>query len=48
MTLVYAKIIGMFVCGAAPGGRGWDWGAGVGVVFFGNLFRNQKYTYVPV
>ena len=22
MTLVYAKIMGMFVCGAEPGGRG--------------------------
>ena len=31
MTLVYAKIIGMFVCGAEPGGRGWGVGAwGVG------------------
>ena len=29
MTLVYAKIIGMFVCGAEPGGRGW----GVGVFY---------------
>ena len=28
MTLVYAKIIGMFVCGAEPGGRGWGVGAG--------------------
>ena len=26
MTLVYAKIIGMFVCGAEPGGRGWGGG----------------------
>ena len=25
MTLVYAKIMGMFVCGAEPGGRGWGW-----------------------
>ena len=32
MTLVYAKIIGMFLCGAEPGGRGWGgWGLGVGV-----------------
>ena len=28
MTLVYAKIIGMFVCGAEPGGRGWGVGGG--------------------
>ena len=30
MTLVYAKIIGMFVCGADPGGGGWGrhWGGG--------------------
>ena len=26
MTLVYAKIIDMFVCGAEPGGRGWGVG----------------------
>ena len=29
MTLVYAKIMGIFVCGAEPGGRGWGsrgWG----------------------
>ena len=30
MTLVYAKIIGMFVCGAEPGGKGWGWGLGAG------------------
>ena len=28
MTLVYAKIIGMFVCGAEPWGRGGGWGLG--------------------
>ena len=28
MTLVYAKIIGMFVCGAEPGGKRWGVGAG--------------------
>ena len=27
MTLVYAKIMGMFVCGADPGGRGVGVGA---------------------
>ena len=32
MTLVYAKIIGMFVCGAEPGGKGWGVGAGGGAV----------------
>ena len=35
MTLVYAKIIGMFVCGADPRGGGWELGGtGVGVGFF--------------
>ena len=29
MTLVYAKIIGMFLCGAESGGRGGRWGVGV-------------------
>ena len=28
MTLVYAKIIGMFVCGAESWGRGGGWGLG--------------------
>ena len=30
MTLVYAKIMGMFVCGADPGGRGWGGGGASG------------------
>ena len=28
MTLVYEKIIGMFVCGAESWGRGGGWGLG--------------------
>ena len=28
MTLVYAKMIGMFVCGAESWGRGGGWGLG--------------------
>ena len=37
MTLVYAKIIGMFVCGAESGGRGWGVGAGGGTWKFPKL-----------
>ena len=34
MTLVYAKIMDIFVCGAEPGGRGWGgWGWGVGFFY---------------
>ena len=37
MTLVYAKIIGMFVCGAEPGGRGWGGGGWEGGGFMKSL-----------
>ena len=45
MTLVYAKIIGMFVCGADPGGRGRGEGGVKGGL---KLFKNEIYTYTAV
>ena len=44
MTLVYAKIIGMFVCGAEPGGRGW--GLGVGGGFFYEISSEINCTHI--
>ena len=44
MTLVYAKIIGMFVCGADPGGRGR--GRGRRGVF--ELFTRDCGTHIAV
>ena len=41
MTLVYAKIIGMFVCGAEPGGRGW----GCVGVFMKSLQKSIVHIY---
>ena len=40
MTLVFAKIIGMFVCGAEPGGRGWGW-----VFFMKSLQKSILHIY---
>ena len=41
MTLVYAKIMGIFVCGAEPGVRGWGVGAGrVGFFFIKSLQKS--------
>ena len=45
MTLVYAKIIGMFVCGAEPGGRGWG-GGGFGVVDFYEISSEINCTHI--
>ena len=46
MTLVYAKIIGMFVCGAEPGGRGWGWwGLGGWWVFMKSLQKSIVHIY---
>ena len=43
MTLVYAKIMGMFVYGAEPGGRGWGWRGKGGClkVFISNCRRHM-------
>ena len=50
MTLVYAKIIGMFVCGVEPGGRGWGVGAGGwglgGVVGFDEISSEINCTHI--
>ena len=45
MTLVYVKIIGMFVCGADPGGRGVGvWGKGG----YLKLFTSDCSTHIAV
>ena len=46
MTLVYAKIIGMFVCGAEPGGRGWGGGGWGGWVFFYEISSEINCTHI--
>ena len=44
MTLVYAKIIGMFVWGVEPGGRG----SGRGQGGYLKLFTSDYGTYIAV
>ena len=46
MTLVYAKIIGMFVCGAEPGGRGWGVAAGGWGVYEISSEMNSTHLYL--
>ena len=46
MTLVYAKIIGMFLCGEESWGRGGGWRLGGGTWKFPNLSRTHR--WLPV